>query len=94
MTDIACRTGFHVSTIYDKAGRPLQLLENGTASLAKYSYDRLNRRTRAKLGNSTRTELAYDNQGWLSGKSHRFTSSTEDWIEAGPNPLGDKWSAQ
>ncbi|WP_175754306.1 hypothetical protein [Burkholderia ambifaria] len=35
---------FHVSTQYDGFGRPLQLLENGSASLAKYSYDALNRR--------------------------------------------------
>lgn len=44
--------------------------------------DRCWRRPRAQvdLGNGTRTEFAYDNQGALSGKNHRFTSSNEDWI--------------
>ncbi|WP_175874367.1 RHS repeat protein [Burkholderia sp. BCC0397] len=42
--DVAWPDGFHVSTQYDGFGRPSQLLENGTASLAKYSYDAPNRR--------------------------------------------------
>ena len=79
-----------MSTTYDDIGRPAQLLENGTVSPAKYSYDQLNRRTQVELGNGTRTELAYDNQGWLSGKNHRFTSRTEDWIaNFTRNQLGD-----
>ena len=88
--DVAWPDGFHVSTQYDGFGRPSQLLENGTASLAKYSYDALNRRARVELGNGTRTEFAYDNQGWLSGQDHRFTSSAEDWIARFTrNQLGD-----
>jgi YD repeat-containing protein len=45
VTDIAWPDGFHVGTTYDSYRRPLQMLENGTANLAKYSYDTLNRRT-------------------------------------------------
>lgn len=77
--DVAWPDGCHVSTQYDGFGRPSQLLEYGTASLAKYSYDGLNRRARVELGNGTRTEFAYDSQGWLSDQDHRFTL----------NPLGD-----
>ena len=80
VTDVAWPDGFHVGIAYDGYGRPSQLLENGTTSLAKYSYDALNRRTRVDLGNGTRTEYAYDNQGWLSTQNHRFTSSAEDWL--------------
>ncbi|WP_175874370.1 RHS repeat-associated core domain-containing protein [Burkholderia sp. BCC0397] len=88
--DVAWPDGFHVSTQYDGFGRPSQLLENGTASLAKYSYDALNRRATVELGNGTRTEFAYDNQGWLSAQDHRFTSSAEDWIARFTrNQLGD-----
>ncbi|CAG4920186.1 hypothetical protein R69919_04791 [Paraburkholderia gardini] len=42
----------------------------------------LNRRTQVDLGNGTRTELAYDSQGWLQSLNHRFTSSTEDWLSS------------
>ncbi|KWF00764.1 hypothetical protein WL80_30650 [Burkholderia ubonensis] len=88
--DVAWPDGFHVAINYDAFGRPLQLLENGTVSLAKYSYDTLGRRVQVDLGNGTRTEFAYDNQGFLSGKNHRFTSSTEDWIATFTrNQLGD-----
>jgi RHS repeat-associated protein len=80
VTDIAWPDSFHVATTYDTYRRPTQILENGTASLAKYSYDTLNRRTQVDLGNGTRTELAYDAQGGLSTLNHRFTSSTEDWV--------------
>ncbi|WP_148095089.1 RHS repeat-associated core domain-containing protein, partial [Burkholderia stagnalis] len=90
VTDIAWPDGFHVAINYDAFSRPLQLLENGTVSLAKYSYDTLGRRVQVDLGNGTRTEFAYDNQGFLSGKNHRFTSSTEDWIATFTrNQLGD-----
>ncbi|WP_175233669.1 RHS repeat protein, partial [Paraburkholderia humisilvae] len=80
VTDIAWPDGFHVATTYDSYRRAVQILENGTVSLAKYSYDPLNRRTQVDLGNGTRTELAYDGQGGLSTLNHRFTSSTEDWL--------------
>lgn len=80
VTDVAWPDGFHVGVQYDAFGRPTQILENGTVSLAKYSYDPLGRRAQVDLGNGTRTEFAYDNQGALSGKNHRFTSSNEDWI--------------
>ncbi|WP_175958539.1 RHS repeat-associated core domain-containing protein [Burkholderia sp. BCC0405] len=90
VTDVAWPDGFHVGIAYDGYGRPSQLLENGTTSLAKYSYDALNRRTRVELGNGTRTEYAYDNQGWLSTQNHRFTSSAEDWLSSFTrNRLGD-----
>ncbi|CAG4920134.1 RHS repeat-associated core domain-containing protein [Paraburkholderia gardini] len=90
VTDIAWPDGFHVALTYDSYGRPVQLLENGTVSLAKYSYDTLNRRTQVDLGNGTRTELAYDSQGWLQSLNHRFTSSTEDWLSSiTRNQLGD-----
>ncbi|MFC0403378.1 RHS repeat protein, partial [Paraburkholderia rhizosphaerae] len=90
VTDIAWPDGFHVATTYDSYRRPVQLLENGTASLAKYSYDTLNRRTQVELGNGTRTELAYDAQGGLSTLNHRFTSSTEDWLASlTRNQLGE-----
>ncbi|WP_080403843.1 RHS repeat-associated core domain-containing protein [Burkholderia ubonensis] len=80
VTDVAWPDGFHVGVQYDAFSRPSQLLENGAVSLAKYSYDTLGRRVQVDLGNGTRTEFAYDNQGFLSGKNHRFTSSAEDWI--------------
>jgi len=81
---------FQVSTQYDGFGRPLQLLENGRASLAKYSYDVLNRRARVELGNGTRTEFSYDDRGYLSAQDHRFTSSAEDWIvRFARNQVGD-----
>ncbi|WP_175672662.1 RHS repeat-associated core domain-containing protein [Burkholderia ambifaria] len=90
VTDVAWPDGFHVGIAYDGYGRPSQLLENGTTSLAKYSYDALNRRTRVDFGNGTRTEYAYDNQGWLSTQNHRFTSSAEDWLSSFTrNQLGD-----
>nr|WP_241023604.1 RHS repeat-associated core domain-containing protein [Burkholderia sp. Ac-20365] len=42
------------------------------------------------MGNGTRTELAYDDQGGLSTLNHRFTSSTEDWLATFTrNQLGD-----
>jgi len=80
VTDLAWPDGFHVSTQYDGYGRPTQMLENGTQSLAKYTYDTLNRRTQVDLGNGTRTEVAYDSQGGLSTLNHRFTGSAEDWL--------------
>ena len=80
VTDVAWPDGFHTGITYDSFQRPVQMLENGTQSLAKYSYDALNRRTLVELGNGTRTEVAYDGQGWLGTLNHRFTSSTEDWI--------------
>ncbi|MBN3759429.1 RHS repeat-associated core domain-containing protein [Burkholderia sp. Ac-20365] len=90
VTDIAWPDGFHVGTTFDSYRRPLQLLENGTTNLAKYTYDALNRRTQVDLGNGTRTELAYDDQGGLSTLNHRFTSSTEDWLATFTrNQLGD-----
>jgi len=90
VTDVAWPDGFHVSTQYDSYGRPAQLLENGSVSLAQYSYDALNRRAQVTLGNGTRTEFAYDNQGALSGRKHRFTSSAEDWIASfSRNQIGD-----
>ncbi|MFC0399146.1 hypothetical protein ACFFIG_12055, partial [Paraburkholderia rhizosphaerae] len=79
-----------MTATYDSYRRPLQLRENGTQSLAKYSYDTLNRRTQVDLGNGTRTELAYDAQGGLSTLNHRFTSSTEDWLSSFTrNQLGE-----
>ncbi|MFC0399144.1 RHS repeat-associated core domain-containing protein [Paraburkholderia rhizosphaerae] len=90
VTDIAWPDGFHVATTYDSYRRPVQLLENGATSLAKYSYDTLNRRTQVELGNGTRTELAYDAQGGLATLNHRFTSSTEDWLSSFTrNQLGE-----
>ncbi len=90
VTDIAWPDGFHVSTTYDSYRRPLQILENGTTSLAKYTYDTLNRRTQVDLGNGTRTELAYDDQAGLATLNHRFTSSPEDWLATFTrNQLGD-----
>ena len=61
VTGIAWPDGFHAAITYDSYGMPAQLLENGTASLAKYSYDTLNHRTQVDLGNGTRTELTYYN---------------------------------
>jgi RHS repeat-associated protein len=90
VTDTVWPDGFHVSTQYDSYGRPTQMLENGTANLAKYSYDTLNRRTQVDLGNGTRTEVAYDSQGGVSNLDHRFTSSTEDWLASFTrNQLGE-----
>lgn len=90
VTDVAWPDGFHLAVQYDVFGRPSQLLENGTVSLAKYSYDPLGRRAQVDLGNGTRTELAYDNQGFVAAKNHRFTSSTEDWVATFMrNQLGD-----
>ncbi|WP_213766671.1 RHS repeat-associated core domain-containing protein [Caballeronia sp. dw_19] len=80
LTDIVWPDGFHVATTYDSYRRPTQMLENGTQSLAKYTYDTLNRRTLVELGNGTRTEAVYDGSGWLVNLNHRFTSSTEDWL--------------
>ncbi|MFL9984062.1 RHS repeat-associated core domain-containing protein [Paraburkholderia sediminicola] len=90
MTDTAWPDGFHVTTQYDGYGRPTQMLENGTQNLAKYTYDVLNRRTQVDLGNGTRTELVYDNQGWLSNLNHRFSSSAADWLASFTrNQLGE-----
>ncbi|MFL9903448.1 DUF6531 domain-containing protein [Paraburkholderia fungorum] len=90
VTDTAWPDGFHVTTQYDSYGRPTQMLENGTQNLAKYTYDALNRRTQVDLGNGTRTELVYDNQGWLSNLNHRFASHAEDWLASFTrNQLGE-----
>ncbi|MFM0202902.1 hypothetical protein PQR53_23870 [Paraburkholderia fungorum] len=90
VTDTAWPDGFHVTMQYDSYGRPTQMLENGTQNLAKYTYDALNRRTQVDLGNGTRTELAYDNQGWLSNLNHRFASHAEDWLASFTrNQLGE-----
>lgn len=80
LIDLMWPDNFHVSITYDAFNRPAQLLENGAVPLATYSYDALGRRAQVTLGNGTRTEFTYDAQGRLSGKSHRFTSSTEDWV--------------
>ncbi|WP_083383873.1 RHS repeat-associated core domain-containing protein [Cupriavidus sp. USMAHM13] len=80
VTDVAWPDGFHVSTTYDKAGRPLELLENGTVSLAKYSYDALNRRAEVNFGNGTFSEFFYDSLGRMWRKDHWFTNRVEDWI--------------
>ncbi|QIE27519.1 RHS Repeat protein (plasmid) [Caballeronia sp. SBC2] len=90
LTDIIWPDGFHVATTYDGYRRPMQMLENGTQSLAKYTYDTLNRRTLVELGNGTRTEVVYDGLGWLANLNHRFTSSAEDWLASFTrNQLGE-----
>ncbi|MFM0268477.1 RHS repeat-associated core domain-containing protein [Paraburkholderia sediminicola] len=90
VTDIAWPDGFHVATTYDSYRRPEEIIENGKHSLAKYTYDVLNRRIRAQLGNGTATDLAYDNQGWLAVLNHRFTNGTEDWLASfSRNQLGE-----
>ena len=76
--------------LYDDYRRPVLIRESGGQNLAKYRYDVLNRRTLVELENGTRTELSYDDQGWLSNLNHRFTSSTEDWVGSFTrNQLGD-----
>jgi RHS repeat-associated protein len=90
VTDTAWPDGFHVTMQYDSYGRPTQMLENGTQSLAKYAYDALNRRTQVDLGNGTRTEVTYDSQGGVANLNHRFTSSAEDWLASFTrNQLGE-----
>ncbi|WP_323123602.1 RHS repeat-associated core domain-containing protein [Burkholderia alba] len=67
--------GFYTTTSYDALNRPGQIKENDRVLLAQYAYDDLGRRTTVTLGNGTRTERQYDNQGAMSSLAHVLTTT-------------------
>lgn len=77
-TQITWPDTFFVTTSYDALNRPLNIKENGSTSLAIYSYDDIGRRTNVTLGNGTTVERTYDNQGALATLKNFLASTAQE----------------
>lgn len=73
---------FYVDYIYDDAGHPKSIRENGATTgvgvLATFTYDNLGQRKTITRGNAVTTSYTYDQQGRLTALTQNPTGTTND----------------
>ena len=71
--------GFFITYHYDELNRLIEVLAQGSTSLARYEYDALTRRIRLTYGNGTFCTYAYEIDNDLISLDHQFLGSSSSF---------------
>jgi len=87
-TQLAWPDGFYVNYDYDVLGEMLDARENGSLTLASFSYDNLGRRAGVTRYNGVSTSYGFDVNSDLTSLSHQTSSTTLQSFTYAYNPAG------